>query len=46
MAMQNLIDNAINYSPENTKVAVTSRVKEGIVEISVHQIMIEITSVG
>lgn len=35
MAMQNLIDNAINYSPENTKVAVTSRVKEGIVEISV-----------
>lgn len=35
MAMQNLIDNAINYSPENTKVAVTSRVKDGIVEISV-----------
>lgn len=35
MAMQNLIDNAINYSPENTKVTVTSRVKDGIVEISV-----------
>jgi two-component system sensor histidine kinase SenX3 len=35
MAIQNLIENAINYSPENTKVAVTSRVKDGIVEISV-----------
>lgn len=35
MAMQNLIDNAINYSPENTKVAVTSRVKDQIVEIAV-----------
>ena len=35
MAIQNLIENAINYSPENTKVAVTSRLKDGIVEISV-----------
>ncbi len=35
MALQNLIDNAINYSPENTKVAVTSRVKNHIVEISI-----------
>jgi two-component system sensor histidine kinase SenX3 len=35
MALQNLIDNAINYSPENTKVAVTSRVKDNIVEISI-----------
>ena len=35
MALQNLIDNAINYSPENTKVAVTSRVKDHIVEISI-----------
>lgn len=35
MAMQNLIDNAVNYSPENTKVAVTSRIKDGIVEIAV-----------
>lgn len=35
MAMQNLIDNAINYSPENTKVAVTSRVKDQIIEIAV-----------
>lgn len=35
MAVQNLIENAINYSPENTKVAVTSRTKDGIVEISI-----------
>ena len=35
MAIHNLIENAINYSPENTKVAVTSRIKDGIVEISI-----------
>ena len=35
MAIQNLIENAINYSPENTKVSVTSKIKDGIVEISV-----------
>ena len=35
MAIQNLIDNAINYSPENTKVSVTSKIKDKIVEISV-----------
>ena len=35
MAVHNLIDNAINYSPENTKVAVTSKLVQGIVEISV-----------
>jgi len=35
MAIQNLVENAINYSPENTKVAITSRIKDGIVEISV-----------
>ena len=35
MALQNLIENAINYSPENTKVAVTSKLVDGIVEISV-----------
>lgn len=35
MALQNLIENAINYSPENTKVTVTSRVKNQIVEIAV-----------
>ena len=35
MAIQNLIDNAINYSPENTKVVVTSKVNDNLVEISV-----------
>jgi two-component system sensor histidine kinase SenX3 len=35
MAIQNLIENAINYSPENTKVSVTCKIKDGIVEISV-----------
>ena len=35
MAIQNLIENAINYSPENTKVSVTSKAVDGIVEISI-----------
>jgi two-component system sensor histidine kinase SenX3 len=35
MAIQNLIENAINYSPEGTKVTVTSTVDDGIVDISV-----------
>ena len=35
MAIQNLIENAINYSPEGTKVTVTSKIDHGIVEISV-----------
>lgn len=35
MAIHNLIENAINYSPENTKVSVTANVEEKIVEISV-----------
>lgn len=35
MAIHNLIENAINYSPENTKVSVTSAVDSGIVQISV-----------
>lgn len=35
MAVQNLIENAINYSPENTKVAVSTKVVNGIVEISI-----------
>ncbi len=34
-AVHNLVENAINYSPENTKVSVTSAVKNGLVEISV-----------
>lgn len=35
MAFHNLIENAINYSPENTKVSVSASVIEGLVEISV-----------
>ena len=35
MAIQNLIENAINYSPEGTKVTVTSKVEDGIIDISV-----------
>ena len=35
MAIQNLIENAINYSPEKTKVTVTSKVENGIIDISI-----------
>ncbi|MEN9687434.1 MAG: hypothetical protein RL381_446 [Actinomycetota bacterium] len=35
MAIHNLIENAINYSPENTKVSVTTSTENGIAEISV-----------
>lgn len=35
MAVQNLVENAINYSPEATKVSVTSKEVDGIVEISI-----------
>ena len=35
MAIQNLVENAINYSPEGTKVTVSSVVEEGIVTISI-----------
>jgi len=35
MALHNLIENAINYSPENTKVSVTTNVDDGIVGIRV-----------
>ncbi len=35
MAVHNLIENAINYSPENTKVSVTLKVDKEIVEIAV-----------
>ncbi len=34
-AVHNLVENAINYSPENTKVSVTSAISNGLVEISV-----------
>ncbi len=35
MAISNLIENAINYSPEGTRVAVALLVNEGVVEVSV-----------
>jgi two-component system sensor histidine kinase SenX3 len=35
MAIHNLVENAINYSPEKTKVSVTSTVIDGLVEVSV-----------
>ncbi len=35
MAVHNLIENAINYSPENTKVSITASVDVGIIDISV-----------
>lgn len=35
MAIHNLLENAINYSPENTKVSVSSTISDGIVEIIV-----------
>jgi two-component system sensor histidine kinase SenX3 len=35
MAIHNLIENAINYSPDNTNVSITTDEKNGIAEISV-----------
>jgi two-component system sensor histidine kinase SenX3 len=35
MAVQNLIENAINYSPDSTRVAITLKVVDAIAEISV-----------
>jgi len=35
MSVHNLIENAINYSPERTKVSVTSQLVDGLIEISV-----------
>ena len=35
MAVHNLIENAINYSPENTKVSVTTTSENGIIDVSV-----------
>jgi len=34
-AVHNLVENAINYSPENTKVSVTSGIKDDLVEVLV-----------
>ena len=35
MAVHNLIENAINYSPDHTKVSVTSQIVDDLIEISV-----------
>jgi two-component system sensor histidine kinase SenX3 len=35
MAIQNLVENAVNYSPERTQVTVSSIVKDGIITISI-----------
>lgn len=35
MAIHNLIENAINYSPDNTKVSITTNVENEIIEISI-----------
>jgi two-component system sensor histidine kinase SenX3 len=35
MAIHNLIENAINYSPNNTRVAVTLKVVDAIAEVAV-----------
>jgi len=35
MAIHNLVENAVNYSPESTRVAVTLKEGEGLVEVSV-----------
>jgi two-component system sensor histidine kinase SenX3 len=35
MALHNLIENAINYSPEKTKVSLTTKIENEIVEISI-----------
>lgn len=35
MAIQNLVENAVNYSPEGTKVTVTSTVTNGIIDLCI-----------
>ena len=35
MAIHNLVENAVNYSPESTRVAVTLKEVDGLVEVSV-----------
>ena len=35
MAVSNLIENAINYSPEGTRVAIALRVNDGLAEVSI-----------
>jgi two-component system sensor histidine kinase SenX3 len=35
MAVHNLVENAINYSPDSTRVAITLKTKDGLAEVSV-----------
>ena len=35
MAIHNLIENAINYSPEGTKVSITTQLENGVIDISI-----------
>ena len=35
MAIHNLIENAINYSPDNTRVAITLKISNGLAEVAV-----------
>lgn len=35
MAVHNLIENAINYSPESTKVSITTHIEDGVIDIAV-----------
>ena len=35
MAVHNLIENAINYSPESTKVSITTHTEDGVIDIAV-----------
>ncbi len=35
MAIHNLIENAINYSPENTKVSISTTLEDGVINIAV-----------
>ena len=35
MAIHNLVENAINYSPENTKVSISTTIENGVIDIAV-----------
>jgi len=35
MAIHNLVENAINYSPENTKVSISTTVENGVIDIAI-----------
>jgi len=35
MAIHNLVENAINYSPENTKVSISTTIENGVIDIAI-----------